>query len=294
MSSFGDFYKGQVSQITLVNGGMYTPKEGTVLNQEESLKYFPEISIESGGEEYYPQIDFSYGFNSIIVKNRNTTTTYDYCGYTIIKALMPNLKEIWIDGRNAPYESCFEGHYLDGSENRKECHSFKITEIDNKTNEVLFEKEIDFLPDVVHDVHKYERRHKKETKTIYDKNEMIKLLNINGLFYKQASNELKCDKEIVDLAVSNNGEVYCFLPSKYQEMRDVKIKTLISSPHMVHFMEKELRNDLKFAIEVIKENIYFYDYLTDELKNNDAIKDIYKKYNEESRRMIDEMFKIKN
>ena len=237
---------------------------------EEEIKKtvfrIPEISYKDSFEEYYPQVLCGWDDETIEIKRSETTTKFTICSYFATTAIMKNLEEILVDGRCAPYESNLKGHYLD--DNYCETKSYVIEEIDNKTGKVLYKKEIDTTPNIVHDVHKYEEEHSDEFKPVTDKNKLLELIDLEPKFYDFADESLKEDEELAYKAVEMCGSNYEHILDKYKQRRDFQLVAVVGCPRMFHYLPKERLEDYDFLLEVCeKENCCLRYIENKELKN---------------------------
>lgn len=232
---------------------------------EEEIKKtvfrIPEISYECSYEEYYPQTLFSWDEEKIEMKSSKTTTVFITQHYLLLNALMPNLERILVDGQCAPYETLFTGHYLDGY---TPTTSYIIKEIDNETGNVLYENKVDTIPNIVHDVHKYEEEHKGEVKYISNKEELLELMEENKRIYEFADPSLKEDEELAFMLVEKCGDNYSCLLDKFKEQRRFQLAAVISKPSLFHSLPKEVLSDFNFLLEACKGNKFCFNYVKDE------------------------------
>lgn len=250
MSSFCDGIKLKVTAF-----------DKTVEEINESGIRIPEISYECSYEEYYPQQLFSWDEEKIEMKSSKTTTVFITQHYLLLNALMPNLERILVDGQCAPCEDCFTGHYLDGY---TPTTSYIIKEIDNETGNVLYEKIVDTIPNIVHDVQKYEKEHQGEVKYISNKEELLELMKENKRIYGFADPSLKEDEELAFMAVEKCGDNYYCLLDKFKEQRRFQLAAVISSPMQFHYIPQELLKDFDFLLEACRGNKYCFSYVGDE------------------------------
>ena len=217
----------------------------------------PEISYKCSFEEYYPQVLFSWDKSELQLKHNETTTKITICWYCVMTAIMENLEKILVDGRCAPYEDSFKGHYLEDYIGTK---SYVIEEIDNETGKVLYKKEIDTTPNIVHDVHKYEEEHSDEFKPVADKNKLLELIDLNPEFYDFADDSLKEDEELAYKAVEMYGSNYKHILDKYKQRRDIQLMAVIKCPSMLYCLPKERLEDYDFLLEACKceKNCLYY------------------------------------
>ena len=195
------------------------------------------------------------------MKSSKTTTVFITQHYLLLNALMPNLERILVDGQCAPYETLFTGHYLDGY---TPTTSYIIKEIDNETGNVLYESRVDTIPNIVHDVQKYEEEHKGEVKRISNKEELLELMEENKRIYGFADPVLKEDEELALWAVKECGDNYQHLLDKFKNQREFQLAAVISKPMQFHYIPQELLKDFNFLLEACKGNKYCFRYVEDE------------------------------
>lgn len=250
MSSWGDMIRLKVTGF-----------DKTEEEIKKTVFRIPEISYECSYEEYYPQQLFSWDEEKIEMKSSKTTTVFITQHYLLLNALMPNLERILVDGQCAPYETLFTGHYLGGY---TPTTSYIIKEIDNETGNVLYENKVDTIPNIVHDVQKYEEEHQGEVKYISNKEELLELMEENKRIYEFADPSLKEDEELAFMAVEKCGDNYKHLLDKYKNQRKFQLTAVISSPMQFHYIPQELLKDFDFLIEACRENKYCFSYVEDE------------------------------
>ena len=230
--------------------------------EEEAGIKLPDISYIDSFEQYYPQILFSWAEQEIKLKGETTTLSFSVCHYTVLAAIMENLEKILVDGRKAPYEGLFRGHYL--SDGDVDTKSYLVKEVDNETGKLLFEKEIDTMPGIVHDVRKYEEEHLKKIKPIFSKEKLLELMEINPAFYSLADVSLKEDEDLAFKAVKDDGENYKHLLEKYKDRRDFQLAAYISDPSIAYLLPKERLSDYVFLLEACEQNNDCFDHIMDE------------------------------
>jgi hypothetical protein len=221
----------------------------------------PEIVYKKNFEEYYPQTAFSWVDEELELKHDKTTTKITIGRYFVATVIMGNLEKILVDGRCAPYEECFKGHYLN---DYFETKSYIIEEIDNETGKVLYKKEIDTTPNIVHNVHKYEEEHSDEFKPITDKNTLLELLELNPRFYDFADESLKEDEDLAFEAVQMYGSNYEHILDKYKQKRDFQLMAVVGCPRMFHYLPKERLEDYDFLLDACKCEKYCLSYIENE------------------------------
>ncbi len=87
----------------------------------------PKVFLEGIGEEYYPQMNFSWMKDSLIYIRNNVITKYAKSYFTELQAEDAEGNIIWVDGRNAPYSGCWDGKYLGEA---REAEEITIDEYD--------------------------------------------------------------------------------------------------------------------------------------------------------------------
>lgn len=225
----------------------------------------PEISFENCSEVYYPQTMFSWSEETVEIKHSKTTTVFITNYYSLLTALMPNLERILVDGRGAPYEGCFTGHYL---HEYTPTTSYIIKEIDNETGNVLYEQIVDTIPNIVHDICEYEEEHAGEVKYISDKEELLLLMETNKMIYEFADQSLKEDEELAFMSVEKCGNNFKYILDKFKEQRRFQLAAFISSPMVIHQLPKETQEDFNFLLEAIKSNEHCIRYIGDQTLRN--------------------------
>ena len=90
----------------------------------------PKVFLEGSGEEYYPQCCFSWGDDSVVVIRNNLVMKYTRSSFAELLAKDEEGKIVWIDGKTAPFSSCWDGEYLDEI---RPAHDYSVTEYDLET-----------------------------------------------------------------------------------------------------------------------------------------------------------------
>ena len=139
MSSFG--YGGSVR----MNPEIKNEKFNTMF--EEGYPFtMPIVHLVGSGEEYYPQLAFSWCDDSVVFSRNKQVIKYTRSSFVELLAKNEAGEIVWMDGRNAPYSSCWNGEYLNED---REAHEYTIEEYDLETKKkrkykVSFEEETDF------------------------------------------------------------------------------------------------------------------------------------------------------
>lgn len=229
---------------------------------EERGFEIPDISYTHCFESYFPQTLFSWDEEEVSVNQGKITTKFMKRHYLLLTALMPNLERILVDGRSAPYETGFSGHYLDDC---TQAVTYVIKEIDNDTGEEIYKQEVDTIPNIIHDVYKYEEEHKGEVKYISNKDDLLSLMNENRRVYEFADPVLKEDEELAFMAVERCGDNYKFILDKYKLQRKFQLAAVISNSSLFCSLPKEVLSDFNFLLEACKGNKHCFDYVEDEV-----------------------------
>ncbi len=123
MSSFG--YCGNVRMNPEVEKENFDPMF------EEGYPYaMPKVYLEGAGEEYFPQYNFSWSDDSVIIVRDKHLVKYTRSHFAELLAKNEAGEIVWMDGRNAPYSNCWKGEYLN---ERRDAHDFTIEECDLQT-----------------------------------------------------------------------------------------------------------------------------------------------------------------
>ena len=224
------------------------------ISEEDAREFFgleyPELSYSYDFESYYPQTSFSWSSESVTLSSGETSTRFTVHSYVVLTAVMENLERIHVDGRNAPYEGSFRGHYLE--EGSFDAVTYVIEEIDYDTGEVLSKREIDTHPDIVHDVDAWEKEHLAEKTLVNDKSRMEELLEASPRFYDLCTPSLKEDEQLALKAVKGSGYNYEHLIDRFKERRDFRL--LAAETASLRILPEEVMGDHDFLLEACKKN----------------------------------------
>lgn len=110
----------------------------------------PQVYLEGHGEEYFPQMLFSWFDDSVVAVRNGHIVEYTKSNYAEILAEDENGDIVWMDGRTAPYEGCWGGKYLD---EHRGVSEYTITEYDYKT---LEKRKYKVVPDGVTKFNRYD------------------------------------------------------------------------------------------------------------------------------------------
>ena len=92
----------------------------------------PKVLLEGCGEEYYPQVNFTWADDSVIVTRKNRIIKYTESDFTELLAENEKGDIVWIDGRSAPYSDCWDGKYLG---ERREATKYQVEVFDLNTSQ---------------------------------------------------------------------------------------------------------------------------------------------------------------
>ena len=123
MSSF--YSGGYIRMNPEVESESYYPQYGDGYPLE-----IPKVHIEAAGEEYYPQVSFSWTDDSVVITRDKLVVKYTSSYFAELLAKNEAGEIVWVDGRNAPYSSCWEGEYL--GEDRA-AHEYTVEEYNLET-----------------------------------------------------------------------------------------------------------------------------------------------------------------
>ena len=90
----------------------------------------PKVYLDGTCEEYYPQVRFSWGDDSVVLVRGTNVVEYTKSNFAELLAKDKDGNVIWVDGRTAPYEGCWDGEYLDETRGGQE---FSVTLYDIET-----------------------------------------------------------------------------------------------------------------------------------------------------------------
>ena len=93
---------------------------------------------------------FNYSQEKIRYSVGNSEIEFCVCHYFAMRAAYQG-KEFLLDGRDAPYDNCWQGEYLEG---RVSVTEVTYTEKDLETGEVRETRVMESVPGIVHDLEK--------------------------------------------------------------------------------------------------------------------------------------------
>ena len=92
----------------------------------------PKIYLEGMREDYFPQIPFSWSNDSIISVRDKWIVEYTQANFAELLAKDEDGNIVWMDGRSAPYDDCWNGEYLDEI---RGAYEFRVTLYNVETSE---------------------------------------------------------------------------------------------------------------------------------------------------------------
>ena len=183
-------------------------------------------------EDYYPQTDFSWEEDSIVIKRQDKVIKYTIHNCSELKAKDKDGNIIWIDGTNAPYEGDNGIHYLDET---RELTYFIIEEFDNATKKHITFK-VPFSSGVVEALSDY---HVKEYFTEKNSNNFdTSSKNSNSLQF--ADESLKKDKEFILDVVSTNGYALDWADDCFKKDKEVALAAVRQNPKAFEVVDSKV------------------------------------------------------
>ena len=90
----------------------------------------PKVFLDGVVTNYYPQNAFSWSEDSVVVVRDKLVLKYMRSSFTELLAKNEKGEVIWMDGRNAPYSTCWGGEYLD---EEREAYEYTVEEYNLET-----------------------------------------------------------------------------------------------------------------------------------------------------------------
>lgn len=117
----------------------------------------PTVYLEGVVEEYYPQTMFSWADDSVVVVRENRVITYTRSSFTELLAKDEKGNIVWMDGRNAPYSSCWDGEYLNDDRPGEEftIQTYDLSTMKKQSFKAVPQKEEDMDNDDIRRVSEY-------------------------------------------------------------------------------------------------------------------------------------------
>ena len=95
---------------------------------EEGYPYkIPRVYLDGVGESYFPQWCFNWDDDSVVVARDKHVVKYTRSAYMELLAKNETGEFVWMDGRSAPYSTCWAGEYFDED---RAAYEYTITEYD--------------------------------------------------------------------------------------------------------------------------------------------------------------------
>ena len=87
----------------------------------------PKVYLDGVGESYFPQWCFNWDDDSVVVVRDKQVVKYTRSTFLELLAKNEEGEIVWMDGRRAPYSTCWGGEYLDED---RSAYEYTITEYD--------------------------------------------------------------------------------------------------------------------------------------------------------------------
>ena len=114
----------------LMKGDKYSGAEEDIYGVTQYPFEEPTVYLDGAGEEYYPQIDFTWADDSVTLARKDRVLVYTQSYFTELLAENEEGDIVWIDGRTAPYSNYWGGKYLNET---RAATAFTTVEYDLKT-----------------------------------------------------------------------------------------------------------------------------------------------------------------
>jgi len=231
----------------------------------------PSVHLEGVCEDYYPQISFSWSDKSVVVKREKTVIKYTEHDYCELYAEDKDGNKIWVDGRNAPCEGCWDGHYLGDT---RPGHSFSTTvyNLDTLTKRVteykLTEKE---EPMTEYEIGEYA----DPSNPVIDDNEdnLISAIKNDNEKYLELPDNLKNDiefnKKLIDRSFGFG--FLKFVPDSVKGNKDYILFALSKSGDNLSFFSDMAKDDYDIVFTAVSGCGSSLEYASERLKDDDKI-----------------------
>ena len=97
-----------------------------------------------------------------------------------------------------------------------------------------------------------------------------------------ASPELQTDKDIIATAIIQNNKLLDY----YKNDRDIMLEVIKQDGYLFEYISEELRNDKEILIEALKQDIYNINYASSDYLFDEDIINIIRTSNNEDREMM--------
>lgn len=103
----------------------------------------PKVYLEGVGEEYYPQTSCAWDDDSVVLVRNDNIIKYTRSSFVECLAKNEEGNIVWMDGRCAPYSSCWDGEYLDDYRGASEytIEEYDLEKSSKKKYKVVLEEE---------------------------------------------------------------------------------------------------------------------------------------------------------
>ena len=185
-----------------------------------------------------------------------------------IKYASKRLKNDTELGLKALKNSWNDFSYISKDQDNKEVLIAAIKEFGTVTPELVSSEFGEFIDPTFT---QYETFMSNLTENARDNKEiMLAAINENGSAFKYASERMRSDKELLNLALERYSYDY---PLEYaspalQNDKEIILKAMNKNSENIKFASLEIRNDPEVVMKAIKSNGSNFKYISDELKNN--------------------------
>lgn len=185
-----------------------------------------------------------------------------------IKYASKRLKNDTELGLKALKNSWNDFSYISKDQDNKEVLIAAIKEFGTVTPELVSSEFGEFIDPTFT---QYETFMSNLTENARDNKEiMLAAINENGSAFKYASERMRSDKELLNLALERYSYDY---PLEYaslalQNDKEIILKAMNKNSENIKFASPEIRNDPEVVMKAIKSNGSNFKYISDELKNN--------------------------
>ena len=113
-------------------GSIRMNPESEMLNRDPMFEggypfTMPKVYLDGVGESYFPQWCFNWDDDSVVVVRDKQVVKYTRSTFLELLAKNEEGEIVWMDGRRAPYSTCWGGEYLDED---RSAYEYTITEYD--------------------------------------------------------------------------------------------------------------------------------------------------------------------
>jgi len=229
----------------------------------------PTVTLEGTEELYSPQYGFSWSSEAVELKKENCVIQYMQYSYSELLAEDAEGNIIWLDGRSAPYEDCWDGHYLNKT---RSATSYKtvIFDLKNRTKQEIEYSAAEAEPTAMSEYEVVKYVDIVDTDGPEYRNKLIRSIGENKINYENLSEDLKNDigfnMELVSNCYFNN-----FIAKMNDSVKDdaafIKLALMNRSSNLKYLSEKT-RDDYDIVLGAVSKNGYALEYASNRLKDN--------------------------